>query len=217
LQDVKGRRFLACDGKVLRGSFDNFHDKTATQLLSIFCTSNALSKKLFKESGETNGVIAQVKGNQVALLGDCKLVARVEKADDTFTEETQKSHGRMEQRTVEVYRDFIAKDEEWNTLLKELIVVKRPREVFDTKKKYWADSSEVSYYVCDVQLTAKLYNKAIREHWGVENKNNYVRDNTIGEDKSRIRINPINVAILRSTAMNVNARAIIAILWVNVR
>ena len=109
----------------------------------------------------------------------------------------------MEQRTVEVYRDFLATDEEWNSLLEEFVVVKRCREVFDTKKKCWTDSYDVSYYVCDVKLTAKLYNKAIREHWGVENKNHYVRDNTMGEDKSRIRINPINVAILRSTAMNI--------------
>jgi len=42
LQDVKGLRFLACDGKVLRGSFDNFNDKTASQLLSIFCTGDDL-------------------------------------------------------------------------------------------------------------------------------------------------------------------------------
>jgi len=131
------------------------------------------------------------------------LVERVEKADKTFIEEEQKAHGRIEQRTTEVYKNFIATDEDWKALLKELIVVKRSRETFDTKKKCWLDSSEISYYVSDVSLSAKLYNTAIREHWGVENKNHYVRDNTMGEDKSRIRINPINVATLRSTAMNV--------------
>jgi DDE_Tnp_1-associated len=30
-------RYLSCDGKVLRGSFDAMHDKKAAQILSIFC------------------------------------------------------------------------------------------------------------------------------------------------------------------------------------
>ena len=162
-----------------------------------------MPKKLFEESGETNGVIAQVKGNQAALLDDCKLVEQSEKADETFIEEEKKAHGRIEQRRVEVYRDFIATDKEWNILLKELIVVKRSREIFDTKNKCWLDSSETSYYASDASLPAKLYNTAIRGHWGVENKNHYVRDVTMGEDKSRIRNSPLNIAILRSTAMNI--------------
>lgn len=35
-------RFIACDGKVLRGSFDHFQDKKAAQLLSVFCTGDDL-------------------------------------------------------------------------------------------------------------------------------------------------------------------------------
>lgn len=33
-------QFLACDGKVLRGSFDNWEDKKAIQLFSIFLTND---------------------------------------------------------------------------------------------------------------------------------------------------------------------------------
>ena len=42
-----------------------------------------------------------------------------------------------------------------------------------------------------------------RKHWGIENSNHYVRDVTLQEDKSRIRKNPLNMAILRSFALNV--------------
>lgn len=36
------RRVVACDGKVLRGSFDNFQDQRAVQLLSVFCTESRI-------------------------------------------------------------------------------------------------------------------------------------------------------------------------------
>jgi hypothetical protein len=37
-----GQRSIALDGKTLRGSFDNFHDRAAAQLLSAFATDTAL-------------------------------------------------------------------------------------------------------------------------------------------------------------------------------
>lgn len=44
---------------------------------------------------------------------------------------------------------------------------------------------------------------AIRGHWGIENKNHHVKDATMKEDFSRIRINPQNIARLRSFALNI--------------
>jgi len=43
----------------------------------------------------------------------------------------------------------------------------------------------------------------IRAHWGVENRNHYVRDVSCGEDKSRIRTNPGIMARARSFALNI--------------
>src|SRR3954463_11178039 len=37
-----GHGTLALDGKTLRGSFDNFHDRAAAQLLSAFATNTSL-------------------------------------------------------------------------------------------------------------------------------------------------------------------------------
>src|SRR5271154_1847015 len=37
-----GRSSIALDGKTLRGSFDNFHDRAAAQVLSAFATDTAL-------------------------------------------------------------------------------------------------------------------------------------------------------------------------------
>ena len=43
-------------------------------------------------------------------------------------------------------------------------------------------------------------------HWAVENENHWVRDVTLAEDASRIRVNPGVMARLRSQALNI-ARA----------
>ncbi len=39
---VPGQSSIALDGKTLRGSFDNFHDRAAAQVLSAFATDTAL-------------------------------------------------------------------------------------------------------------------------------------------------------------------------------
>jgi len=39
--------------------------------------------------------------------------------------------------------------------------------------------------------------------WGIENRSHYVRDVTLHEDESRIRIKPVNFARIRSIALNV--------------
>lgn len=36
------KQFIACDGKVLRGSFDKFQDQRAAQLFSFFCTDSQI-------------------------------------------------------------------------------------------------------------------------------------------------------------------------------
>ena len=67
----------------------------------------------------------------------------------------------------------------------------------------WDRREETSFYVCSAPLSAKKAAEAIRSHWGVENKNHYVRDVAMLEDASRIRINPGIFARARSFALNI--------------
>ena len=127
---------------------------------------------------------------------------------DSFKEDMQKTRGRLEQRRVRVYdiQDMI-----WNTLsagfwefyIKEIIEVKRIREQYNTKTKGYKSAIEYSYYISTCKKSAKDYNKIIRNHWSIENSNHYVRDVSLNEDKSRIRKNPINMAKIRSFALNI--------------
>lgn len=52
-------------------------------------------------------------------------------------------------------------------------------------------------------LSAKTAAEAIRSHWGIENRNHYVRDVSMLEDASRIRTNPGIFARARSFALNI--------------
>jgi len=55
--------------------------------------------------------------------------------------------------------------------------------------------------------------RSIRNHWSIENKNHYVKDVSMKEDASRIRVMPMIFATLRSFALNIlkvnNAKSII--------
>ena len=84
-----------------------------------------------------------------------------------------------------------------------MVKVERRRQVFDTKARSWKDSDETSFYISTTILNAKDFCQAIRDHWGIENRNHYVRDVTMGEDTSRIRTNHHLFAKLRSFALNI--------------
>jgi len=147
--------------------------------------------------------LAQVKANQGYLLFDCEKQAK-NKADDIFIESTKRQRNRKEKRTVKTFHEpsFIYK-EKWNPLIKMVTQVHREFKVFDTKTKRWKESRELSYYICTQLLPAEQVAEAIRGHWGIENRNHYVRDTAMNEDHSRIRKNPQIMAKLRSITLNI--------------
>lgn len=68
----------------------------------------------------------------------------------------------------------------------------------------WVERGEVAYYVSSAaDLSATAWAAAIRGHWGIENRNHYVRDVSCDEDRSRIRDNPGIIARARSFALNI--------------
>ena len=67
----------------------------------------------------------------------------------------------------------------------------------------WNCREETCFYVCSAPVSAKKAASAIRSHWGIENRNHYVRDVTMAEDASRIRVNPGIFARARSFALNI--------------
>ena len=81
--------------------------------------------------------------------------------------------------------------------------MERQTSVFNTKEKIYKDRSEVAVYIANYEMDAMQPNELIRKHWHIENKDHHVRDVTLREDESRIRLNPENMSTLRSFALNV--------------
>ena len=150
-----------------------------------------------------NDVIVQVKANQKTLLADSEAISETATPDDVYQEPITKTRNRIENRKTEVFISPAFSDNEKWDLAKTLIKIERNRQVFDTKTKAWKNSDEISFYISTTVLSAQEFNAAIRNHWGIENRNHHVRDVTMNEDKSRIRINPHIFAKLRSFAINI--------------
>ena len=94
-------------------------------------------------------------------------------------------------------------DEQWARHIGAVIRVERQVSVFDTKEKTYKDRNEVAVYISNYKVSAAQANDLIRKHWFIENKDHHVRDVTLREDESRIRVVPENISTIRSFALNI--------------
>ena len=242
IDDGTQKQGISFDGKILRGSFDNFKGQSVQQMLNTFANYNHIilaheeidaktneiptaqqliielglseelltldaihcQEKTLQAAHDTdNYVIVQVKANQKTLFNDCKTIVKTTQPTEIYIEPATKAHNRIESRKVETFVDpTLTHTEKWQ-LVKVVIKVTRDRQVFDTKKKMWKRTIKVSFYISTIVLSAQEFCQTIRAHWGIENRNHYVRDVTLDEDKSRIRTNPHMFARLRSFALNI--------------
>jgi predicted transposase YbfD/YdcC len=171
--------------------------------------------QIVRETG--NEVIVQVKANQPNLVKDLEQIVAT-RAPVAVHDSCDRARNRREDRHVHVYDTAAAlKGTEWETLVAAMVCVHRQTLTRSAATGLWTRREEASFYISSVMLPAETFAHAIRGHWGVENKNHWVRDVTLSEDASRIRINPGIMARLRSQALNI-ARAngitnIAAALW----
>ncbi len=111
----------------------------------------------------------------------------------------EKDHGRFE------IRDYYQSDQlswfadldKWEGL-KSVGVVESRREIDGVK------TVERRYYLASLPLNVELFARAVRSHWGVENKLHWVMDVCFHEDQSRARTGHAaeNLATLRRLALN---------------
>lgn len=113
-------------------------------------------------------------------------------------ETLEKDHGRIETRICQVISNLteIENKEQW-TNLKSVIKITSIREINAVTTK------EERFYISSLNQTAEYFNKAIRNHWAVENNLHWVLDVQFNEDKSRKRKDNAaeNFAIVRRFAL----------------
>jgi len=146
----------------------------------------------------------QLKANQATLFDAvCSLAAQNIPADTAVSRTTGRC--RQEDRTVDVFPAGAAlATTDWQPCIKTIVRVTRQTLCRAAAIGLWEERGEVAFYVSSAtELPASAWAAAIRGHWGIENRNHYVRDVSCGEDQSRIRSNPGIIARARSFALNI--------------
>ena len=144
--------------------------------------------------------ILAVKENQGHLLADVKDSFRM-LAADAVAEEIDCGHGRVERRRCAVVGDLTLLDKasEW-AALRSLVRIEAER----FHKSTGQIERETRYYITSLAPDATRLNRAIRQHWGIENKLHWVLDVAFGEDHSRKRTGHAaqNFSLLTRIALN---------------
>ncbi len=113
----------------------------------------------------------------------------------------EKAHGRLEQRTYEVF-SALPMLKKWQNdwgLVTNIIRVTRCRERLNSPQK---STQEVHYYVSNRLLPVEKYARSIRQHWYIENKLHHVKDVAFQEDKGQRRVNPALFSTCIDFALN---------------
>jgi predicted transposase YbfD/YdcC len=114
-------------------------------------------------------------------------------------EETDKGHGRIEIRRVIATDDlgWLPQRKEWRGLAS-IAMVESTRIIGEK------ETTERRYFISTLPADAAKIGRAVREHWGIENRLHWCLDVTYNDDASRIRKDhgPQNMTVLRRLAVN---------------
>lgn len=145
--------------------------------------------------------ILAVKENQKQLYQDIEDEFRFGK--NIALDTTQGLNGgRIETRKCSIITDFkfINPNNKW-TQLKTIIKIESHRAFKNSTRP---EESATRYYIASFESDAEMFQKAIRSHWGIENKLHWVLDVAFSEDASRKRNDNAaqNFSILNKIALN---------------
>ena len=148
-------------------------------------------------------MLVRIKANQPGLLDAIETLCAREPPVDRHETVDRVRHGRQEHRRVEVFAVAGQLPPEWQPFVACAARIARLTWYKDTRSGLWKAREEVAYYACQISLDAVRFGRAVRAHWGIENRAHHVRDRVLREDDSRIRCKPGIFARIRSFALNI--------------
>ena len=144
-----------------------------------------------------------LKGNQETLHEDVKLYFETAEKEPNFyplskLKKSGKDHGRIERREYFLTDDidWLSDKQEWCNL-NAIGMVRSTRIIKDV------ETVDVRYFISSV-TDIKLFAKAVRQHWGIENSLHWCLDMCFDEDHCRMRVDNSaeNFAVIRHIATN---------------
>jgi predicted transposase YbfD/YdcC len=172
-------------------------------------TQKTIAAKIIDKGGD---YLLALKNNQKHLREDVASLftwadnMQYEDMEYTYAQTTNKGHGRIEIRECWALTDpqclaMLSDIAEWKAL-NAVARVRYQRKIGDTS------TTEERFYISSMGSNtdhlAKRMLKAVRSHWGIENRLHWVLDMAFREDECRVRKGhgDENLAILRHTALN---------------
>lgn len=144
-----------------------------------------IAKQIIKQKAD---YVLGLKGNQGLLHKDVKdhfkqaIESKFKNFPHSYYKEVEKKHGRHDIRQYWILDapETLHRAEKWKGL-QSIGMVRRESTIGDKT------TVETRYFIASISANAKVFAKAVRSHWGVENNLHWCLDVTFREDDSRIR------------------------------
>jgi predicted transposase YbfD/YdcC len=166
-------------------------------------TQTRIAETIVRRGGD---YLLALKDNWPALRADVETFFADPQAEgcESF-QTTDADHGRIEQRHHVVCHDIdwlfsdrrYAGEPRFPHLAMIAMVQSKTRRGDKIEK-------ERRYYLCSARLSAEAFARAVRAHWGIENRLHWVLDVVFHDDLARLRSGsgPENMAVVKHMAMN---------------
>ena len=161
-------------------------------------TQTKIAETIVRRGGD---YLLALKQNRPALYADVETFFADPAAEDCESfDSTDADHGRVEQRHG---IDWLFSDRRYadEPRFPHLAMIGM---VLSHTQRGGRIEQERRYYLCSTRLSAEAFARAVRAHWGVENRLHWVLDVIFHDDLARLRsgFGPENMAVVKHMTMN---------------
>jgi predicted transposase YbfD/YdcC len=170
--------------------------KSAVITIDAMGTQTRIAEQIIEKEAD---YILSLKENHPTLYAQTESLFNTYK-EDSYSQDIDKGHGRIEIRTCKVINklQWLDEKENWKGM-KTIIKIESVRDINGKK------SLQNRYYISSLNENADFFNESIRKHWGIENNLHWQLDVSFGEDYNRTRSGwaAENLALVRKMALNI--------------